>query len=123
MKRALENPQAENFHAWRKEIKALWYALRLVAESSATVQRDVQALQRADTWLGDDHNVVVLCEELSRDTTVCAGPIDVDRLRLVADREQCRLRDKAIARARKVYRRRSTVYARAIADAWKRLSA
>jgi len=57
--------------------------------------------------LGDEHNLVVLCEELSSDATICRGPIDVDRLRLAADHDQCRLREKARARVRYIYDHRS----------------
>ena len=37
------------------------YELRLIDACSRTVHRDVAALHRAETLLGDDHNVVVLC--------------------------------------------------------------
>lgn len=119
MKRARRQQRAEDFHAWRKAMKALWYALRLVERSDAQIRRDVRALHRAEILLGDDHNLVVLCEELASDVTVCRGPVDVDRLRLLADHDQCRLRDKAIARVGYVYNHRPDVYARAVARAWK----
>lgn len=120
LKCAKETQQAANFHAWRKAIKALWYALRLVEQSDASVRRDIRALHRAETWLGDDHNLVVLCEELSSDASICRSAVDIDRLRLAADREQCRLRGKAVDRVRQVYERRSGAYARSVASAWKR---
>lgn len=92
MARARKRQQASDFHAWRKEIKSLWYALRLVEASDAGVRRDARALHEAETLLGNDHNLVVLCEELSRTLTACRAATDLDRLRLAADREQCRLR-------------------------------
>ena len=118
MKLAEKQQRAEDFHAWRKDIKALWYALRVVEQSDANVRRDIRALHRAETLLGDDHNLVVLCEELSRDSTICRGPVDIDRLRLAADRDQCRLRAQAIARAGYIYRRRSGPYSRRVGRAW-----
>jgi hypothetical protein len=120
MKRAEKEQTAARFHAWRKEMKALWYALRLVEQSDSRVRRDVRALHRAETLLGDEHNLVVLCEELSSDVTICRGPVDIDRLRLAADHEQCRLREQAGARIRYIYRRRSGAYARDIARMWKK---
>ena len=120
MKQAEQKPRAENFHAWRKEIKALWYAMRLVERSDPSVRRDIRALNRAETLLGDDHNLVVLCEELSSDITVCRDPVDVDRLRLAADRDQCHLREQAINRVRYMFRRRSGAFARDVARAWKK---
>jgi len=120
MRRARKQQRAEDFHAWRKEMKALWYALRLVERSDAAIRRDVRALHRAETLLGDDHNLVVLCEQLTRDITVCRGPVDIDRLRLAADHDECRLREQAVARAGYVYEHHSPdAYARAVARAWK----
>jgi CHAD domain-containing protein len=119
MRRAETRQRALDFHAWRKEMKALWYALRVIEQSDPSVRQDVRALQRAETWLGDEHNLVLLCEQLSSDVSVCRSPLDIDRLRLVVDREQCGLREKAAARVRSVYNRRSGAYARAVARACK----
>jgi CHAD domain-containing protein len=117
--RADKNQDAADFHEWRKTIKALWYQLRLLEDGGAMIRRQIRALHRAETCLGDEHNVVVLCAELSKDASVCPGPIDVDRLALAADRYQCELRQKALASARPVYRRKSRDYVRAIERAWK----
>jgi len=118
MKRAQTRQRAEDFHAWRKEIKALWYALRLIERSGSRIRHDIRALHQAETWLGEEHNLVVLCDELSRDTSVCQGPVQRDRFRSIADRDQCGLRAKAIARVRRVYQRRSGAYARGVAHVW-----
>jgi len=119
MKRARKRQRADDFHAWRKEMKALWYALRLVGPSDSTLQHEIRALRQAETWLGDEHNLVVLCDELSRDSQICTGPVDRDRLRLVVDRDQCRLREKAISHVTRLYQRHSGVYARRVARRWK----
>ncbi len=72
-------------------------------------------LHQAETWLGEDHDVVVLCEELSTDTSLC----DLTRLRAAADRYQCDLRRKAIARTAPTFGRTSGQYVRRIKRAWK----
>jgi CHAD domain-containing protein len=110
---------AAAFHEWRKQIKALWYELRLLEKSGGVISRYVRALQRAESCLGDEHNVVVLCAELSKDASVCAGPLDVDRLRLAADRYQCELRGKALTSARPIYARKSRDYVRSVEQTWK----
>jgi CHAD domain-containing protein len=120
MKCAQRDHRAENFHAWRKAIKALWYTLRLVEAADAKVRRDIQALHLAEQWLGEDHNIVVLCQQLARDAAVCRDPPDLDRLRLVADRDQLRLREKTIAKAKTIYQRAPASYAHSVARAWKR---
>src|SRR5262249_27518079 len=69
--------------------------------------------------LGDDHNVVVLCAELSKKRSVCDGVVDVDRLRLAGDRYQCALRQKALEHTRQVFTHTSSDYVHTLERAWK----
>jgi CHAD domain-containing protein len=117
--RAEKSQAATDFHEWRKEIKALWYELRLLETAGGIIRQQIGALDRAETWLGVEHNVVVLCAELSKDVSVCAGPLDVDRLSAAANRYQCELRRKALESARPIYHRNSRDYVHAIERAWK----
>lgn len=119
MARANERRRAADFHEWRQEMKTLWYQLRLVEGSSRDLQRDVRTLHRAETWLGDDHNIAVLCAELSRDPSLAHGQIDMKRLQCAADAYQRRLREKAVASARGIYDTVSSAYVRRIRRAWR----
>jgi CHAD domain-containing protein len=112
--RARQRQGATDFHEWRKQIKALWYQLRLVERCSSGIGKDVRVLRQAETWLGDDHNVVVLCGELSKDASLC----DVARLRQAADKYQCELRRKATESAAGIYRDRPANYVRRVKHAW-----
>ena len=116
--RAQKSGRAADFHEWRKALKALWYHLRLVEASAPAIRRDVQALHRAEAWLGDDHNLVVLCEELSKNASLCPDRILLDRVRLAADRFQCELRTRAVEAAQRIYRRTPRGYVRRVAQAW-----
>jgi len=114
-----ESGSAADFHQWRKAIKTLWYELRLIDRCGPRIRRDIAALDRAERAIGDDHNVVVLCAELSKDASISTGSIDVDRLRMVADRYQRALRKKALASAQRIYARKSDAYVRRIKREWK----
>jgi CHAD domain-containing protein len=120
MMRAQRDQRAEDFHAWRKVIKELWYALRLVDAAGGKVGRDVRTLHLAEQWLGEDHNIVVLCQQVSRDAAMLEDPLALDRFRLAADRDQVRLREKTMARARMIYQHTPASYAQSVARAWKR---
>ena len=95
MARAMKSQRAADFHEWRKQIKALWYELRLVEGSGPRIRRDVKALRRAEAWLGHEHDVVVLCDELSKDGPQGDARIDLDRVRLVGDRYQSCIEDES----------------------------
>ncbi len=118
MARALKHHGGDDFHEWRKAIKALSYQLRLLEPAGPRVRHDVAALRQAATWLGDDHNLVVLCAELSKQAVSCDATVDADRVRLAADKYQCVLRNKAIAAVRPIFERKSGAYVRGIKRAW-----
>jgi CHAD domain-containing protein len=116
--RATDTSAAADFHEWRKAVKALWYELRLVGAGTAAIARDTRALRSAETWLGEDHNFVVLCAQLAADTTVCRTPADVSRLRCAIDAIQRDLRKKAVARTRALFSTKSRAYVRRVERAW-----
>jgi hypothetical protein len=117
--RAARRQRADDFHRWRKQIKSLWYELRLVERVDARVGRDVRALHRAETWLGDDHNVVVLCAALSRDGPDRTRPISIEQLKAAADQYHARARRRAITSVRHIYEQQSDQYLRELKRAWR----
>ena len=120
MTRAVARRRADDFHRWRKQIKNLWYDLRLVEKAAPQIARDVRALHRAETLLGDDHNIVVLCGALSDGASEPRPSVNIERLKAAADRFHKQARQKAIAAARGVYSRKSRQYSRRLRTAWRR---
>jgi len=118
MRRALETRRATDFHEWRKQIKALWYALRLVQNGSAALQRELDALQRAQAWLGEDHDIVVLLDALV-DGDTAAGDAVLNGVRQAGQRSQSDLRRKTVAAVRAVYSRDARVFVRAVRRVWR----
>src|SRR5580765_385584 len=53
-------PEDAGFHAWRRRVKDHWYHMRLLEELSVQAHARVGRLKRLETWLGDDHNLVIL---------------------------------------------------------------
>ncbi len=115
MIRARRRRRPSDFHDWRKRVKELWYQLRLVEGSDPGIRRDVGVLQHVERWLGDDHNLVVLCAQLSKDASLC----DLERVRHAADHYQRELRRKAIASCTRVYADSPDGYLRRVKHAWK----
>ena len=59
--RAKKNPTDENCHEWRKAVKYHWYHIRLLERLWTDALEDYEkGLKNLETWLGDDHNLVVL---------------------------------------------------------------
>jgi CHAD domain-containing protein len=110
MARAMKRQTGAEFHEWRKQIKALSYELRLIDCCSAALRKDTRALHHAETYLGDDHNVGVLCAYLSLTHSLVYNPMELVRLRRAADRYQRSLRKKAVASVRAIYAVKPGVY-------------
>jgi len=106
-----------DFHEWRKALKALWYQLRLVERCGPAIARDVAALHRAESRLGDDHDLAVLAALLSTNTAT-RELIDLDRLRQSAGRQHRKLRQAAITGTRRLFARRPDSYVRTLKRLW-----
>jgi CHAD domain-containing protein len=105
------NPDDSAWHIWRRRVKDHWYHIRLLEGISATARRRARRLKRLETWLGDDHNLVLLR------TTILSAPTQFGRDRTTAvvlgciatyqttlRRRTLRLGDRLFARRPKVFR-------------------
>jgi CHAD domain-containing protein len=112
MKRARATQRSATLHDWRKELKTLWYQLRLAKPLTAGVPPLVAGLERLETGLGEDHNLVILAATLRgcRDVRPMRGSIrQIGRL---AVRMRQSLRRRVFARARRLFVRTPKVFAR-----------
>jgi CHAD domain len=53
-------PEDVRFHLWRRRVKDHWYHVRLLEGLNAHARARARGLKRLETWLGDDHNLVLL---------------------------------------------------------------
>jgi CHAD domain-containing protein len=54
------SPEDVRFHSWRRRVKDHWYHVRLFEALDAHAGARARGLKRLETWLGDDHNLVLL---------------------------------------------------------------
>lgn len=76
----------ERLHQWRKRVKYTWYHLRLVRDSAPGVLKPlIGRFHDLSDALGDDHDLVVLTEQLHAQPDAFGGAEVVERaMRLVA---------------------------------------
>jgi CHAD domain-containing protein len=87
----------EAFHEWRKRVKTLWYGLRLLEEHAPHLQRTIADFEHLQTWLGDDHNLVVLEQQLQSVSSPKTSVNGRKQLHTRITRRQDQLRRKGLA--------------------------
>ena len=112
MKHARTTGQSATLHRWRKELKTLWYQLRLAKPLTAGVAPLIADLKRLETELGDEHNLVVLAATLRACRDLRTMHADIRRFDRLAARMRRPLRRRAFALGRRLYTRTPKAFAR-----------
>jgi CHAD domain-containing protein len=103
--RAKKSPHPQNYHQLRKRVKDLWYHIRLMRSRwTAIGKRREKQLNDLETWLGDDHNLVLLRAGIVTDPDTYGHAKVIDVILDLIDRYQKKLRSDAIDSAVDLYR-------------------
>jgi CHAD domain-containing protein len=119
MAAAQKDPRPENYHEWRKRVKDHWYHVRLLENVWTEVMQAHEAsLKNLETWLGDDHNLVVLREELGSKPEDYGDQKDIELFLTLAGEYQKELREKAMSLGQRVYEEKPRQFTKNIAKLW-----
>jgi CHAD domain len=119
MRRASEQDRSDTFHEWRKRVKTLWYALRLLERRLPPLRRQLADLERLETWLGDDHNLLVLLTQVPTSPGLNHAQPDGARVRSLAQRRQRELRRMALAMGARRFKATPKEFDRHLRQMWK----
>jgi CHAD domain-containing protein len=122
LRRAKKNPTDENCHEWRKAVKYHWYHLRLLERLwTDSLESYEKNLKELETWLGDDHNLVVLRSRIEANPTAYgASKTTGMALELIA-KYQAELRANSLSLGETIYARKPEHlghHLRGVWDAW-----
>jgi CHAD domain-containing protein len=112
MKRARMTGRSATLHRWRKELKTLWYQLRLAKPLTTGVGPLIAELKRLATALGDDHNLVILAATLRGCRDLRSMRADIRQIDRLAKRMRQPLRRRAFARGDRLHVRKPKAFAR-----------
>jgi CHAD domain-containing protein len=114
-----KNGTPENYHEWRKRVKDHWYHIRLLESLWTDVMRAHEtSLKELETWLGDDHNLVVLCGKLEDDHEKYGTEKNLRVFLTLAAEYQNELRQNAISLGQRVYEERPRNFIRTMSKLW-----
>jgi CHAD domain-containing protein len=111
MKRARQTGLSATLHGWRKELKTLWYQLRLVKPLTPGVTPLVAGVKRLETDLGEDHNLVVLAATLRACSELKAMSAEVRQIDTLAVRMRQSLRRRAFATGARLHHKSRSDFA------------
>ncbi len=104
MSAARKEQTAESFHEWRKRVKDHWYHVRLLESAWTDLLRAREgSLKNLETWLGDDHNLVVLCAKLNESPDSFGEAADIQLFLALSTQYQKELRENALSLGERLY--------------------
>lgn len=117
--KALSDPDPVNYHTLRKRVKDHWYHIRLLESLWTELQQARESsLHELETWLGDDHNLVVLCEQLQKEPDKYGGQQAVQVFLALAAERQKKLRDDSLALSRRIYEEKPRQFVERMEKLW-----
>ena len=112
MKRARVTGQSATLHRWRKELKTLWYQLRLAKPLTDRRRSAHCRTQAIGDRTGDDHNLVILAATLRACRDLRTMRADIRQIDRLATRMRQPLRRRAFALGRRLHVRKPEAFAR-----------
>jgi CHAD domain-containing protein len=112
----LENPRAENFHAWRKKVKELWYLLRLLRPLNRVVLEEIaDDAGTLGELLGLDHDLAFLLARFDQEATDPALQSERATLEKLVRKRSGKLQRDATELGRRFYAEPPKAFAKRIA--------
>ena len=116
MARARVSKSARDFHQWRKRVKTLWYALRLV-EARVPRRRSLADLERLEALLGEDHDLVTLRTHL--DASGRLRTSEREGIGALSDERHAELRGKALSLGDRVFKATPKTFVHELRQEWR----
>jgi CHAD domain-containing protein len=119
MAAAKKQQTPETFHEWRKRVKDHWYHVRLL-ESAWTdlLQAREGSLKNLETWLGDDHNLVVLCAKINEHPDFFGEPADIQLFLALSAQFQKELRGNSLSLGERLYEEEPGQFTKNMSKLW-----
>ena len=117
-RRAQDEPTLRNLHEWRKQVKDLWYELRLLQPvCGPVVQGQAKEAGELSDLLGDDHDLGVLSQTVAEMSDELA--LDTEALEALIEHRRGELQLEAMFAGGRLYAERRKAFVRRIHSYWR----
>jgi len=111
----IDDPDAENFHAWRKRVKDVWYQLRILQPLNRTVLEEMaHDAEVLGELLGCEHDLDFLLVRLKKESSDEALAHELVQLQRLIQKRCKRLRRDALELGRRFYAEPAKAFAKRI---------
>jgi CHAD domain-containing protein len=115
LEKTIKKPVPENFHAWRKRVKDLWYQLRILQPLNRVVLEKIAAdAEVLGELMGREHDLDFLLARLEKESGDEALRGELAQLHKVIRKRGKRLRRNALELGRRFYAEPSKAFAKRI---------
>jgi CHAD domain-containing protein len=116
---ARKHPLPENYHEWRKRVKDHWYHVRLLEGVwDGTMPAYERRLKDLETWLGEDHNLVVLQEKVMAEPGSYGREPEIALFVRLIGKYHKELRGDALALGARIYGRKPRQFSKEMRRMW-----
>jgi CHAD domain-containing protein len=113
--KAIDDPEPENLHAWRKRVKDIWYQLRILQPLNRTVlEQMAHDAEILGELLGTEHDLDFLLARLEKECGDEAFASELKQLQKAIGKRCKRLRRDALELGRRFYAEPSKAFAKRI---------
>jgi CHAD domain-containing protein len=113
--KTIDDPEPENFHAWRKRVKDVWYELRILQPLNRTVLEEMaHDAEVLGELLGSEHDLDFLLARLEKERGDAAFADELSQLQKLIDKRCTRFRRDALELGRRFYAESSKAFAKRI---------
>ena len=117
--KAQRKPNPLTYHAFRKHVKDHWYHIRLLESLWTEAQRAREStLHELETWLGEDHNLVVLVQQIQNEPDRYGGQQNLSLFLSLAAQHQKELRANSMALGQRLYEEKPREFVRRMEKLW-----
>jgi CHAD domain-containing protein len=115
LSKTINDPEPENFHAWRKRVKDLWYQLRILQPLNRMVLTEMaHDAEVLGELLGSEHDFDFLWARLEKESTDEALRDELAQLEKLIRKRGKRLRTNALELGRRFYAEPAKAFAKRI---------
>jgi CHAD domain-containing protein len=113
--KTISDPEPENFHAWRKGVKDLWYQLRILQPLNRMVLTEMaHDAEVLGELLGREHDLTFLWTRLEKECSDEALRDELEQLERLIRKRGKRLRTNALELGRRFYAEPAKAFAKRI---------